>query len=233
MEGTRALVFANGDLPSAELVAEFQAGAALVVAADGGADKALAVGVTPDVVIGDLDSVSEDARQKLPAERFLQVVDYDTTDLQKAVVYCIGHGATRIDILAAGGGRADHALANLSLVAMYRDHADVRVVDDRFEVSLVRGTTVIEAPRHTVISLVAVGQCEGVTTTGMRWNLTDYPLAFSPYGVHNEVAETPASVSVRSGDLLLFRGRWLEPNRDILPRGNRVLPPQTPPGAVR
>ncbi|MCZ7579006.1 MAG: hypothetical protein M5U18_18940 [Dehalococcoidia bacterium] len=44
----------------------------------------------------------------------------------------------------------------------------------------------------------------------MRWDLHDFTLTFSPRGVHNEVADTPATISVRTGDLLLFRGRWVE-----------------------
>jgi thiamine pyrophosphokinase len=66
------------------------------------------------------------------------------------------------------------------------------------------------APTGTVVSLVAIGRCTWVTTTGLRWNLARHDLVFSPYGVHNEVAQSPASVSVESGDLLLFRGRWIE-----------------------
>jgi thiamine pyrophosphokinase len=68
----------------------------------------------------------------------------------------------------------------------------------------------VEAEPGTVVSLVAIGPCEGVTTSGMRWDLHDYALGFSPYGIHNEVAISPATVSVRNGDLLLFRGRWVE-----------------------
>ncbi len=206
----RTLVVADGELPSAGLMRLLAAEAELVVAADGGADKALSVGVRPDAVVGDLDSVSLEARAVLPLDAFHHAPSLDATDLQKAIDYALGRGATRVDVVAAGGGRADHALANLSVLPLYRGLAAVRVVDDLFEIELVESEVRIDAPVGTVVSLVAIGECRGVTTRGLRWDLANHTLIFSPYGVHNEVARNPATVSVESGDLLLFRGRWVE-----------------------
>jgi thiamine pyrophosphokinase len=96
------------------------------------------------------------------------------------------------------------------MLTLYRGRARIVIADDLFDISLVEGTATIEAEAGTVVSLVALGRCEGVTTRGLRWDLEDHALEFSPLGVHNEVRESPASVSVRSGDLLLFRGRFIE-----------------------
>jgi thiamine pyrophosphokinase len=209
---TEALVVANGDSPSAELVRELaERKGRMVVAADGGADRALALGITPDVIVGDLDSVSREAAQALrrPSD-LVHDPDPDSTDLEKAIRWCLRTGITSIDVVCAGGGRADHALGNLSLLAKYGRQAEMRFIDDQFETTLVNGTASVEGPSGTVVSLIAIGRCHGVTTVGLRWPLHDYSMSFSPYGIHNEIAESPASVSVRSGDLLLFRGRWVE-----------------------
>lgn len=206
----RALVIANGDPPSAGLAHELAATAGLIVAADGGADRALALGLTPGAVVGDLDSVSPAAAAALGEGRFHRVADPSRTDLQKAIEFAIGAGAKEIDVIGAGGGRADHALANLSVLLVYRGRARVTLHDDLFRISLVEGAAEIDAPPGTVVSLVALIDCAGVTTEGLRWNLNNAALAFSPMGVHNEVAVSPARVTVRSGNLLLFTGRWIE-----------------------
>ena len=206
----RALIFANGELPSRALIDSLRRQADLVVAADGGVDHALAAGIGVDAVVGDLDSASEASRQALPAGHFHHLPDPNATDLQKAIGYCVDKGCEAIDVVAAGGGRADHALANLSVLSMFRGRAAIRIVDDLFDVSLVDGSATFDAPAGTVVSLVAIGPCHGVTTSGLRWNLLHADLGFSPLGVHNEVARPPASVSVESGDLLLFKGRWVE-----------------------
>jgi thiamine pyrophosphokinase len=206
----RVLLFADGEMPSRALLHELAAVADFVVAADGGAAKALSAEIRPAAVVGDLDSLPESVRDLLPASAFHRAPSPDSTDLQKAIEFALERGATEIDIVCAGGGRADHAIANLSVLPLYRGRGKLRILDDLFDVELVEGRAVIDAPRGTVISLVAIGTCEGVTTQGLRWDLSDYRLTFSPYGVHNEVATPPAEVSVRAGDLLLFRGRFVE-----------------------
>lgn len=205
-----ALVFANGEPPSADLVAELLQSADLVVAADGGADTAIAFGVHVDSVVGDLDSVSLKARSLLPGTTFHQVAQADRSDLEKVVEFCLERGAETIDIVGAGGGRSDHALANLSVLTRFRGKARVRLIDDYFEVSLVDGEATIASPPGTVVSLVAMGTCVGVTTHGLRWELENAPLTFGTQGIHNEVATSPAFVRVGEGNLLLFSGRWLE-----------------------
>ena len=205
----RALVIANGEPPSAALLDELREGAALVVAADGGARSALALGVMPDIVTGDLDSIG-DARDAIPPDRIRPNADPNATDLEKAVALCLDEGCDAIDIIGAGGGRADHALANLSVLVRFGRQARVRVVDERFAIELVDGEAAVDGEAGTVVSLVALGRCEGVTTSGLRWELHDHTLEFSAYGIHNEIAHAPARVSVRTGDLLLFRGRWVE-----------------------
>ncbi len=205
----RALVIAHGEPCSAKLLLELATAADLVVAADGGALFALEHGVMPDAVVGDLDSLTEHPEVTIPADRLHRVDQLDTNDLQKAITFALEQGVSEIDVVAAGGGRADHALANLSVLTLFRG-TPVRLHDDQFVISLVDGWAEIHGEPGTLVSLIAIGACEGVTTTGMRWDLDDFTLEFSPRGVHNELAGEHATVSVTSGDLLLFQGRWVE-----------------------
>lgn len=211
--GLRALVVANGELPSHALVRQLAELADLVIAADGGADRALAAGVVPAIVIGDLDSVSDAARERLGPAAFLLDDDEHATDLEKAVRLAVARGARRVDVVAAGGARADHALANLSVIVRFRGVADVHVVDDLFDIRLVDGEVMVDAVPGTVVSLVAIGTCSGVTTRGLRWDLDGVTLDFGPRGIHNEVRERPAVIRAAGGTLLLFEGRWVEHHR--------------------
>jgi thiamine pyrophosphokinase len=204
----RALVIAHGDPPSPQLLRSLAQGA-LVVCADGAIRYALDAGIAADAVVGDLDSIGDTADIP-PGTTVVEDRNPNATDLQKAVDWAIAAGRNEITIVAAGGGRADHHLANLSMLTLYRGRARIVVSDDLFDISLVEGAATIEGEPGTVVSLVAIGRCEGVTTNGLRWDLANHTLDFSPLGVHNEVRDSPASVAVRSGDLLLFRGRFIE-----------------------
>ncbi|GIW18396.1 MAG: hypothetical protein KatS3mg064_1553 [Tepidiforma sp.] len=208
----RALVIAHGEPPSAGLLRELAAGAGLVVAADGGALLALDAGVTPDWVVGDLDTMDQFPAAPIPRERFVRDADPETTDLEKAIRFALAQGAAAVDVAAAGGGRGDHALANLSVLVLFGEH-EVVLHDDLFAVLLVRGRTEVAGEPGTVVSLIAPGGCRGVTTRGLRWELRDEDLPFSPRGVHNELTGTRAEVAVREGALLVFRGRWVERHR--------------------
>ena len=205
----RALVIAHGEPPSSALFTELAAAADLIVAADGGALLALEHGIIPHAVVGDLDSMADHMDGPIPADRFHRVSRADTTDLMKAISWAFDAGASSVDVIAHGGGRADHALANLSVLTVLRGR-DIRMHDDHFIISLIDGRAEITGEPGTLISLVAIGTCEGVTTTGMRWDLTDFTLPFGPRGIHNEIAGERATVSVRTGDLLLFEGRFVE-----------------------
>jgi len=100
----RALVFANGDPPSAALVEELHGRGDLIIAADGGARHALACDLVPDAVVGDLDSVDAAIRTAIPADNFHRVSELDTTDLEKAVAWAIERGCDEVEILGAGYG---------------------------------------------------------------------------------------------------------------------------------
>jgi thiamine pyrophosphokinase len=206
----RALVIANGEPPSGSLLRELAGAADLVVGADGGGDTALERGVEPNFVVGDLDSLNAEAKERLGPARLVRDTDPDRTDLQKAIEFAIARGCDEVDIAGASGGRADHALANLSVLFVYRERARLRLIDDFFEVSAIDGEATVEAPAGTLVSLVAIGPATGVTTRGLRWDLENHTLTFSPYGIHNEVARPPATVTVATGDVLLFKGRFIE-----------------------
>lgn len=206
----RTLIFANGDSPSAELVEQVHRNGDLVFAADGGARHALACGLIPDAVIGDLDSIDDAIIAAIPGDRFHRVPRLDITDLEKTVAFALARGSTSVEILGASGGRSDHALANLSVLVTHKGAAAIRVHDELFEVSLVDDSTTIEGQPGTVVSLIALGECTGVTTEGLRWPLTDFTLPFGPRGIHNEIESSPARISVKTGNLLLYKGRWIE-----------------------
>jgi thiamine pyrophosphokinase len=208
----RALVVAHGEPPSAGLLQELAAGAGMVVAADGGALIALDAGLMPDWVVGDLDTMDQFPAAPIPRARFVRDADPMTTDLEKAVRFALDRGAKAVDVAAAGGGRGDHALANLSVLVVFEAH-EVVLHDDLFATWLVRGVTEVRGEPGTVVSLIAPGGCRGVTTRGLRWELEDEDLPFSPRGVHNELVGERAEVRVREGALFLFRGRWVERHR--------------------
>lgn len=221
--GTGALVVADGDVPGrGRLDAAWPgwaAGCSLVVAADGGALKAERLGLRPDLVVGDADSLPSADLVRL---RGLGVAveaaaaDKDESDLELAVSAALARGVERIVVLGAfGGARLDHGVANLLLLADARlAGRSLTLLDARARVRLLRapagdGGPVRQALPGTVGGLVSLlplnAGVEGVITEGLRYPLRDEPLALGPArGLSNVRIAAEAAVSLRSGLLLVI-----------------------------
>jgi len=207
----RTIIFANGEFHHAERARELLPSADRIIAADGGTRHALAAGVTPHVVIGDLDSISSDELAIVEAAGS-QIVRHsprkDETDLELALLYAARRGATEIVVLAALGGRLDQTIANLLLLALPELRGlDVRVVEGPQTAFLIHagrdGARIDGHPGDTVSLIPLGGDALGVTAEGLEWPLRDDTLRFGPArGVSNVLAGEQAWVHVRAGLLL-------------------------------
>ena len=211
----RALIFANGDPTSREVVQSWTQPGSLRIAADGGARNALAAGVTPDMVIGDLDSLTDAIRADLEARGVRFVVHpahKDETDLELAIRHALGQGATDIVIFSALGGRWDQSLGSILLLALPElQGVQARIVDRQQTMRVVtdRGEARVEGRAGDTLSLIALGgDARGVTIEGCEYPLTNGTLAFGrTLGISNVLAETRARVSVDEGIVLVIHSR--------------------------
>jgi thiamine pyrophosphokinase len=187
----------------------------LVIGADGGAAVAMQHGVLPGLVIGDMDSLREADRALLEAEGVRIVVHpraKDETDLELALRYAVKEGATEIVVLGALGGRLDHTLSNVLLLALPElEGLSVRIVRSGEEALLLRsgeGVTLSGGPGDLVSLLPVGGTVQGVSTTGLAWGLSSDALEFGQSrGVSNVMLGATARVDVESGTLLVVHSR--------------------------
>ncbi len=198
MSSQRGLVITGGPLPRA--IGRLPE-ADMVIAADQGADNAIALGLTVDLLVGDLDSVSQEtlAACNTVAQH---PVDKEATDLELALAAAVDTGASAVTIVTSAGGRFDHALANLLVAASDRWSAlKVDLVVDRARVHVVRDKVVLEGRVGEPVSLLTVGgPVSGVSTTGLRWPLRGARLeAGLGLGVSNEFDQPEASVTITTG----------------------------------
>jgi thiamine pyrophosphokinase len=214
----RALVVAAGDPPDRTALDRAWPGWAdgidLVVAADGGAATAERLGLPLDLVVGDFDSLDPAVLAALRARGVpveVAPTAKDESDAELAVGAALARGADSIAIVGAFGGRLDHLLANVGLLALAQlTGVPTQLFDDSTRVTLIRGG---EAPIERefrgrvgdLVSLVPFGPgVEGVTTLGLAWALDDASLPVGPArGLSNRRTATVARVSVRAGLLLV------------------------------
>jgi thiamine pyrophosphokinase len=217
-----ALILADGDAPTRARLdlawPGWDANLGLVIAADGGARLAAALGIAIDLWVGDGDSIGEDdlaalATSGVRIER--ASIEKDESDTQLAIAAALRLGADGIVIVGAlGGPRVDHALVNVGLLAMPGlIGRSAAIVDERARIGLIRapgpdGSAVerrLPGRPGDLVSLLPFGDAvEGVTTDGLVYPLDDEPLwSGQARGLSNVRASTEARVVVRRGLLLV------------------------------
>jgi thiamine pyrophosphokinase len=200
-----------GDGEPGALDARHLADADLIVAADGGAGWLAVQGVTPHVVVGDLDSIEAGLLHALEADGVTierHPADKDQSDAELAVARAVASGARRVIVLGAlGGERLDHELSNL---LMLTDPAwssvDLRIVRDDTSVRAVidGGRLVLDGATGDIVTLLPIGDADGVTTDGLAYPLAGDALRMGQSrGLSNVIASTPASVRLQAGTLLV------------------------------
>jgi thiamine pyrophosphokinase len=199
------LVFANGELllPQAGVPQ-----AELTIAADGGTAHCRALGIAPQVVIGDFDSLDASLRAGLEAggARFVQhPARKDATDFELALLHAQAAGADRVDVLGGLGRRWDHSLANLLLAADSRfENMRITFLHGEQRLFVIATRTLLQLEIGSRLSLLPIkGDAVAVRTRGLEYPLANETLSFgSSRGVSNVVAAPQVEIDLLSGLLL-------------------------------
>jgi thiamine pyrophosphokinase len=204
---SRALIIAGGN-PVRPEVADRAGIPAWVVAADSGLDQATRLAITPNLIVGDLDSVDPHTLAAAEAagiavQRYPR--DKDATDLELAIDAVVAAGYAAATIIGGTGGRMAHTLANALLLTRERrieldwvtSHARISALFDHQRSNFAQADGVL----LSVLPVTGPARCE---STGLRWPLAGAPLQpGATRGVSNEIVATTASITVISGTFLV------------------------------
>jgi thiamine pyrophosphokinase len=184
---------------------------ATVIAADGGVDRALALGLHVDLAIGDFDSITPEGLATAEAAG-ARIEPYptakDATDLELALDAAIALGPARIVVVGSGGGRLDHLLGSVLLLADVRyAAAEIDAYLGDAIVSVIRGSRTLPGVPGDALSLLPVhGAAEGVTTEGLEYPLRGEALPpGTSRGVSNVFSASEARITVERGCLIAVR----------------------------
>ncbi len=201
------VIFANGILTHPTETRRHIDPNATIICADGGTQHALALGIIPHTIIGDLDSLPAEtvsAMRTAGVEIIEHPVKKDETDLELALSLAMARGATKITLLGMLGGRLDQHLANLMLLTRpeWRG-ARLQLVDGAQQAWLLRGNdriTLTGNPTDTLSVVILSSRVTGLTITGTEWTLTDAEISLgSTRTVSNTFVAPEATVSIKSG----------------------------------
>ncbi len=202
-----ALLVANGDPQRnlGELIFKHD----FLIAVDGGLRHLLALKHVPDLLIGDLDSVTNEELQAC-IDQGVEILRFkpqkDESDLELALLEALKRGYRDLTIANAGGGRVDHLLCNLSLLFHPQlQHATVKMADQTSQFHPLTQTITLNTQPGDLISLIPwQGTALGVTTVNLAYPLNNETLLpYGTRGLSNVALGSEITVSLQSGQLLL------------------------------
>ncbi len=197
----RAFILANGDPPSPALAQRIAGQADLRIVTDGAVHKAVHLGIVPDILCGDFDSVDlEAAQSSFPSVAVVPTPDQEFADLEKAILVASQRGAMEAAILGALGGRMDHTLSSFALLMRYAGMLSLRLLDDRGATWVIKGKerqSFAANPGDTVSLITFTGA--DVSIAGVGWPLDRFMLDPGTHGVSNVAAQSQVDVRVDMG----------------------------------
>jgi len=173
----------------------------IVICADGGYHFAKSLAIHPDIIIGDLDSIN-----KMEIEEDVEIIDYpeekDYSDFELSLNKAFSFNPERVIVYGAFGGRIDHELTNVILLAY--SPVPMVFVEKNVELYNVIGELNLNKNSGCIISLIPIGGCcKVIDMIGFKYILRDQFLKPSSIGLSNLIIESEAVIKIDSGNLIV------------------------------
>ncbi|MBC7642598.1 MAG: thiamine diphosphokinase [Flavobacterium sp.] len=203
-----ALIIANGQECSADLLGQLLEWSPLVIVLDSAIERVMKLDLKVDVLIGDFDrnlDVSKYRESQFPIE-IIHAPDQNKTDLEKALDYLILRKIPAVNVVWATGKRADHTIANITNIVKYRNLIKVVILDDYSKIHLLENQFQKWYTANTIISLIPIGEVSGITTQNLFYPLQNQVLKLGyQNGNSNHVSQDGiVKIEHHYGDLLLM-----------------------------
>ncbi len=203
-----ALIIANGASCSIELLGQLLEWSPLVIVLDSAIERVFELGIKVDVLLGDFDrgfDVSYYATKQYPLE-IIYEPNQDTTDLEKAFNYLIQKGHQAANVVWATGKRADHTITNITSIVNYQNKLKIVLLDDHSKVHLLPEKFEKWYTANTPISLIPIGEVNGITTENLCYSLKNETLkmGYRNGSSNHVIADGLVRILHTKGDLLLM-----------------------------
>jgi len=208
----KAVIFSGGEIGNYDKVKKYLSGCNLMICADSGLEHAFNMGLIPDLLVGDMDSISPAAIEKakklgIKKQNFPSEKDY--TDTELALDIALAKGACKAILLGGLGDRPDHSLANIFLMVRFKKLGlHLMLADEHWEMFLIDKPVEVCGEKGNILSLIPISpEVTGVTTEGLYYPLKDETLFMGPArGISNIFLGNTAKISIKQG--LLLAVKW-------------------------
>ena len=206
----KCIIIANGKPPKKSVITFFQkVGYDKLICADGGANSALKMGLIPDVIIGDLDSISPEALKEFKSvSKIIRLKRQNDTDVEKCLKYAIRKKYDEALLLGATGNRLDHTFCNIGIVLKFFPKIKISLIaEDSFLKAYTNNVELKTLPGET-ISLYGISPKTKITSMGLKYELRNIAI---PFGIR----ESTSNIAMKNFVKLNINGGVIFIIRDV------------------
>lgn len=204
----KCIILANGDSPLKSAINKLKKiGYTDLYCADGGANAAKEMGLMPDYIIGDLDSIDLNTVKYFDGKS--QLIHYarqSDTDVEKTIKFLVRKKYDEVVLAAGTGDRLDHSLTNLSIVHRYFNKIKINVLHQKSILTPITGQNIIKTNPGESISILGFDKDTVVTSQGLKYQLMGTKICFGVFDSQsNEAVNSQIYLNIENGVVFLIR----------------------------
>ena len=204
----KCIILANGKPPRKSVITFFQKnGFDTLICADGGADSALRLGLTPDYIIGDLDSISKEAIKKFKkTSEIIQYKKQNDTDVEKCLKFAIKNKYDEALLIGVTGNRLDHTICNLGILLKFFSKIKLSLLAENSYLKPYTGEVRLKTQKGEIISLYGFDKKTKIISEGLKYPLKNISLPFGEKESTSNVSTSNSiQLKIRNGIIFIIR----------------------------
>lgn len=204
----KCIILANGKSPKKNIISLFKKrGFDALICADGGANSAMKMNLIPDVIIGDLDSISTKALHEFRSvSKVVEIKRQNDTDVEKCLKNAINEGFDEVLLMGVTGNRLDHTFCNLGIVLKFFSQISISLIAENSFLRPIKGKVKLKSFVGETISLYGIDKKTKIISSGLKYPLKNIPL---PFGVKestsNVATKNIVDLKISNGIVFVIR----------------------------
>ena len=175
------VLFGNGESPTHKIPTEILKNARTILCTDGGANKLKNIGLQPDLILGDFDSISDNSF----GCEIIKLVDQSKTDLEKSLDWCKKNGITKLDLVGFSGEQDDHNMAALWTLVSFSEKMELTFYSNTSKIICVKGVARFDSFTGQTISIIPTRENIEISADGLKYPLNKSILNPPSFGTRN------------------------------------------------
>lgn len=213
MRNKNAVIFLNGNEPNIKIINKILTKKSLtIISADGASDYLYKHSIIPDIIIGDLDSISKKSLRYFSSinTKIIELKEQETTDFEKALNFANSLNIKNIIVFGAVSLRFDHTLNNFSVIKRFHNKMKIKLINNDYEIFYFDKSISFKYKKNEIVSFLGLPVAYGVKTEGLKYPLKNEKLEFGVReGTLNLSISNQIKIEYKKGTMLLFKKHFL------------------------